>query len=258
MIEVMKKANFAISPASTILYELCCIKMPILSGYYVENQKNIYNQLSKDNVIYKGGDLSKYSKLDFTVHIDKIIEDKHRINKLHQQKKLFDGKNKNRLLGLINSLNITFIKANKKHVKQVYNWSNDNLTRQNSYNSNKIEYNDHFHWFNKKIIDKKVLFLIILINHEPAGIVRFEIKNSETIIGILISKEYRGQGLSVEILKKAAFEYFAKFDYPIFASIKKENTASLKSFTKAGYSIYKEEIIHNVGSYIYKLEKDDI
>ncbi len=256
MVEIMKQSNFAISPASTILYELCCVKMLILSGYYVANQKNIYNQLSMDNVIYKGSNFSKYSKSDFTIQINKIINDQHSFEKLKQQKKLFDGRNKNRFLGLVNKLNITFIKANKEHVKQVYKWSNDDLVRKNSYNSTKIEYDSHVLWFHKKIKDEKVLFLILLINDKPSGIVRFEINNKKTTIGILISKMYRGQGLASEILKKSAIKYFSHYDYPIFAYIKKKNTASIKSFINAKYILYKEEVVNNIESYIYKLEKN--
>ncbi|HIE46160.1 MAG TPA: UDP-2,4-diacetamido-2,4,6-trideoxy-beta-L-altropyranose hydrolase [Flavobacteriaceae bacterium] len=258
MVKIMKQSNFAISPASTILYELCCVKMPILSGYYVENQKNIYKQLIKSNTIYKGGDFSKYSKLEFTVKINEIINDKNRFEMLKQQKKLFDGRNKNRILGLVNSLNISFIKASEEHVKQIYDWSNDKLVRRHSYNRAKIEYDNHVSWFNKKIRNNQVLFLIILINNTPSGIVRFEIDNKETTIGILISKKYRGQSLAVDVLKKATNKYFLKYHYPIFAYIKKTNIASVKSFEGAGYMLYKEEVVSSINSFIYKIEKKNV
>jgi len=43
LLEVMKDCKFAIVPASTILYEICCVKMVTLSGYFIDNQERIYN-----------------------------------------------------------------------------------------------------------------------------------------------------------------------------------------------------------------------
>ncbi len=52
LIKVMKNSNFAIAPASTILFELLAVKMPILSGYIAENQMLFYLYLRKNNIIF--------------------------------------------------------------------------------------------------------------------------------------------------------------------------------------------------------------
>ncbi|WP_296315264.1 hypothetical protein [Winogradskyella sp. UBA3174] len=86
LVEVMNNSNFGIAPASTILYELCCIKMPILSGYYVENQKNVYYEFSKKGAIFKGGDFSNYTILDFKKKIEEIIFESSYNNFIDSQK----------------------------------------------------------------------------------------------------------------------------------------------------------------------------
>ena len=58
---VMQESSMAIAPCSTILYELCCIKMPIISGYYVDNQKLIYKGLKETGAIYPVGDMSGFT-----------------------------------------------------------------------------------------------------------------------------------------------------------------------------------------------------
>lgn len=55
MLELMEKCNFAIAPSSTILYELCSVKMPILSGFYTKNQEKIYYNLFEEGAIFGGG-----------------------------------------------------------------------------------------------------------------------------------------------------------------------------------------------------------
>jgi hypothetical protein len=85
--------------------------------------------------------------------------------------------------------------------------------------------------------------------------VRYELKEKHTVVGITIAKEFRGQKLAPLFLIKTAKEYFLEFEKPILAYIKKENTPSVKSFEKAGYHFYKEEPFNEIDSFIYKLEK---
>jgi len=258
LIKVMKKCNFAVAPASTILYELSCIKMPVLSGYYVENQKNIYRVLAEKKAIIDGGDFSNYTILDFKQKIKSILQHNNLDLFSANQHELFNGNSKTHFLRLLNKLNISFRKAIAKDVTTVFNWSNDELVRKNSYNSNPIEFEDHKKWFSKKIINKNTLFLIALINNNPAGIVRFDIKKEHSVVGILISKSYRGQKLAREFLIESSKTYFKKHKVPILAYIKKENKASVKVFENSGYTYFKDEMIKEISSFVYKLEKNHV
>ena len=42
MVNLMQESQVAIVPASSILYEVCAVRMPVVSGYYVDNQSLIY------------------------------------------------------------------------------------------------------------------------------------------------------------------------------------------------------------------------
>jgi len=258
MVDIMQQCNFAIAPASTILFELCCIKMPVLSGYYVTNQKNIYNQLSEINAIYKGGNFKNYTKLEFIKKILDVLNSKTISKQIEQQQLLFKGKSKNYFLGLLNSLNLNFVKANKTHLTQVFNWSNDALVRKNSYQNEFILLDKHTKWFNQKIKNKNTLFLIAIINKNPIGIVRFEIKKNNAVIGVLIDEKFRGQRLGIPMLTEAAKIYFNTYKNPIFAYIKNSNLASIKSFKNAGYHFYKYETVQSIKSVVYKLETKDV
>lgn len=41
MVELIKKSQIAIVPASTVFFEVCCLRKPVISGYYVDNQVEI-------------------------------------------------------------------------------------------------------------------------------------------------------------------------------------------------------------------------
>ncbi|WP_055447263.1 UDP-2,4-diacetamido-2,4,6-trideoxy-beta-L-altropyranose hydrolase [Lacinutrix mariniflava] len=255
--DLMKSCQIGIAPSSTILYEMCSVKMPILSGFFVENQKNIYLEFVKKRVIFEGGNFAEYTVSDFEDKINGILKNPLTNSIIKKQNQLFDGQSKTRFLGLLNRLNVLFRKASEQDLMQVYNWSNDVLVRKNSYNSSKIDIESHTKWYLEKINNKDTLFLITLINNKAGGVVRYEIGKNYSVVGILLSKEYRGQKLSSVILKKSAQQYFKNNTIPIYAYIKKKNIASIKSFEKAGYTFLKEEIIKGNISFVYKLEKKD-
>jgi len=256
LIEIMQSCQIAIAPSSTILYELCSVKMPILSGYFVENQKSINISLSEKGVIFNGGDFSNYTVLDFENQIEIFLKNLDIENYISKQQKLFDGKNKKRFLSLLNQLNISWRRASVQDLIMVYNWSNDHLVRENSYNSKSIELVSHTNWFLKKIKDPHTLFLIVEVNSKPAGIVRYDIGDTNAIIGIIVSKAYRGENLASRFLEEGSKVYFEKNSKPILAYIKKENIASVKSFKNAKYVYLKDETRQGSHSYVYKLEKN--
>lgn len=104
LVKVMQACNFAIAPASTILFELCCVKMPVLSGYYVENQEYIYKGFSDSIAIYEGGNMENYKEEDFIMQVKRILEDKSYDWQINAQYELFDKNIKTRHLNLISQL----------------------------------------------------------------------------------------------------------------------------------------------------------
>jgi len=254
LVNILKSCQLAIAPSSTILYEICSVKMPVLSGFYVDNQKNIYNSFKNLGAIIAGGDFSNYTENNFKNEINQILKLPNFDSFLERQKELFDGGNRLRFLGILNKQLLTCRKVAKRDLETIFEWSNDVLVRTNSYNSEEISIENHTKWFLNKIKDKNVLFLIIQINKIPAGLVRFEILDNYSVVGILVSKKYRGQKLSVNFLKLAINEYFNTFKKPIHAYIKEENKASVKTFINAGFSFYKNEKVKNSDSFVYKLE----
>ncbi len=252
---LMKSCNLAIAPSSTIVYELCAIKIPIFSGYFTDNQKNIYNALLEKEAIEGAGDFSKLSTEDFKTKLKRIVNQEEFVHYLRAQQKLFDGQSPNRFIKLLNDFMVSFRKGTKEDMMLVYNWSNDPTVRQNSFNTDEISLINHEKWFNQKIKDDKTLFLIALFDNQPAGVVRYEIKEDHTIIGVLVAKNFRRKKLASSFLSESAKYYFKQHHLPIFAYIKEENKASIKAFERASYTFYKKESVKETESVVYKLEK---
>jgi RimJ/RimL family protein N-acetyltransferase len=146
--------------------------------------------------------------------------------------------------------------AKAEDVDLLYSWSSDELVRTQSFSSDVIPYETHCNWLEKKLADAQSTLLIIEIDEIPAGLVRFEEKESEAIIGVTIDKSFRGKGLGGAFIKVGVEEFFKKSDLTVLSYIKKENIASVKSFENAGFRLFKEEEINGIESFIYQIVKE--
>jgi len=151
--------------------------------------------------------------------------------------------------------NLAIRRALPGDVKLLYKWSNDSLVRSQSFNSNEISFETHCKWFEGKLKDEQALIYIVEADAIPAALVRFDMTEKNTVIGIAVSEDYRGKGLGTKAIKTGLKEYFRTHDLPVMASIKKDNIASIKSFQKAGFVFLKDEVINGIESKVYQIEK---
>ena len=117
----------------------------------------------------------------------------------------------------------------------IYKWINDDEVRNNSFNSDYIEYETHVKWFNEKINSNNIYMYIILNNNKEIGTIRLEKHNSKAIISYLISNKYRGKGYGnkvIDLIKKEAI--INNIDI-LEAIVKKDNIASRKIFINNGF-----------------------
>ena len=88
----------------------------------------------------------------------------------------------------------------------LYQWANDSVVRNNSFNTDHISYINHVEWFNKIMSDSAVLQFILMDDDTPVGQIRLNVVNEEAEIGYSIGSEFRGQGYGHKILQLVADE----------------------------------------------------
>lgn len=117
----------------------------------------------------------------------------------------------------------------------LFNWANDPITRQNSFNSKNISYDEHVIWFSNNISDSVLIFLNR--DDRPVGLVRLDYKSNEWVISISVDPYHRGHGYSSQMLNLALESYFLNNSLIEFitAYIKSENNISKKTFQRAGF-----------------------
>ena len=152
--------------------------------------------------------------------------------------------------------NLSYRKADASDTKLIFEWSNDPLVRMQSFNSERILFEDHVRWLEHKLKSESNQFYIAEMGGIPVALVRIENIPDKTVIGILLDEQIRGMGLSSYILKDVTNKYFSEYSEPITALIKKDNMASVKGFEKAGFKYIEDSVINDSECFVYRLFKN--
>ncbi|HEX2787455.1 MAG TPA: GNAT family N-acetyltransferase [Ignavibacteria bacterium] len=129
-------------------------------------------------------------------------------------------------------------KANINDLDLYFEWANDDVTRANSINPEKIKYENHVKWFKNKINDNDSFLYIVSENDNHIGQIRFELKDDGYYhIDYSVDVKMRGMGYGKKILELAMNEL--KNDIPgkaiLIALILEYNLPSLKTFRGYGF-----------------------
>jgi len=149
---------------------------------------------------------------------------------------------------------LTFRKAEIQDMELYFDWANDSLVREQSYNSNKINLENHRKWFVSKLNDENCTFFLFENGKKEAvGQVRIEKKNlREAIIGISIDQHYRGKGYSKRMLQMATDSFFViNTNFLVNAYIKECNLNSKYAFENAGFEFRSKVDNDNFRSFHY-------
>jgi UDP-2,4-diacetamido-2,4,6-trideoxy-beta-L-altropyranose hydrolase len=136
----------------------------------------------------------------------------------------------------------------------LFTWVNDNDVRENSFNQNPIQWENHVIWLIKKLSDHNVKIFILELDGLPVGQIRYELtENDKWIIDYSISKNYRGRGLGKQIISIT----IALFENGIFrGEVKSSNIASKKAFESNGFSKLDELKLNTNNIIIYEYKKN--
>jgi len=260
MKEVMLESDIAISACGQTLNELASIGVPTIGVCIAENQLGNVKGWEKVGFLEYAGGHSKGDILEKIKNLIKILEDaKVRKNKSKIGIKFIDGKGSLRIIRLslcnLFKKNLILRKVNFEDALEIFNLSNDDVVRKNSFNPQKIEWGNHLIWLKKKLEDENSIYLAVINDlNKFYGLVRFDIDpiNKIAIIGISLKKNIRGIGLSPIIIDKAVNELLKiKSIKLIKAYIKNENIPSIKSFKKANFIFLNNQIIKGSKSKVY-------
>lgn len=151
---------------------------------------------------------------------------------------------------------ILFRNATIEDAKLLFDWRNCPQTRMCSFDPSELKWDDHLRWLGEKLNGPSA-YIFILSDPEnvPVGQVRFDLMaKSVAVVDISMDLKYRRRGLAVEGLKLTCPHLIKEKGIErILAYIKKDNTASYRSFKKAGFQDIGETHVKSFDCYALEL-----
>ena len=152
---------------------------------------------------------------------------------------------------------ITILRATENDSKDIWKWRNDTRTRQLSIKTDEVSWEAHSEWYKNSLKNKKIHLYVGTINMtNKVGMCRFNIdktKNSAEV-SINLNPDFRNKKLSSLFLQKTIDIFVKTENINLTATIKKENTSSIKCFCSCNFKFDYEDETCNY----YKLDINEI
>ena len=143
---------------------------------------------------------------------------------------------------------ITVLRATENDSKDIWEWRNDELTKQKSITTESISCETHSSWYEKSLVNPNLyLYLGFVNDNKKIGMCRFdvEIKKNIAEVSINLNPQYRSKKFSPQLLSQAIAKFCEERNADLAATIKKSNIGSIKCFTNSGFTFEREDNEYN-------------
>ena len=160
----------------------------------------------------------------------------------------------------IKAKNFKLRKVREDDCRLLWKWASDSGVRGGSFSSDPIGWEEHVHWFARKLNDPNC-YILLGVNEQgtPVGEVRFDRRNeTEAEIGVSVDRNKRGFGYGSLLIHMAVERVFKSTSIRIIhAFIKTNNEKSIKVFERAGFKTLNVEMVKGNSALHYQLVKSD-
>ncbi|RZK26346.1 MAG: UDP-2,4-diacetamido-2,4,6-trideoxy-beta-L-altropyranose hydrolase [Flavobacterium sp.] len=234
ILKLIEDSEIAIVPCSGILLEALAAGNTVISGWYVENQRNFFHGYHQLGAFINAGDFSPEKILN-ALNLAKAQKE--------TPKRLIDGLSGDRILKIFNNISkqkeLKLRQAQASDVDVTFNWATDKIVREFSFNKEEIGYHEHCKWFLSKIDEDTCYYYIGDFQGKTLGTIRFEVKDGLAIISYLVDPKFHGGGLGLILLKKGIEALLLENDRvvkTIVGYVMPQNVASSKAFRNLGFT----------------------
>lgn len=236
---LMAWADLAIAAGGSTAWELAFMGLPSLFVILAENQVGIAKELESAGFGICLGRGADFDKDKLQIALRRVLENPAERNRNSiAGRNLVDGMGCHRTVCQLNQTSLICLRpVSYSDIELLWEWANDPVTRQNSFDSAKIPWEEHSAWCQKKLADADCRLWIASNGVSAAvGCVRFDCKESEATISLTVAPNARGKGYGTKIIQQSCDRLFAESPFRlVHAYIKPENIASVKVFEAAGF-----------------------
>jgi len=131
--------------------------------------------------------------------------------------------------------------ATREDVARLWQWRNDPQTRRASLDESEISLEAHARWLEQTLARPDRRLYVATSTGKDVASARLDIAAGEAEVSVTVAPEHRGRGLGPAVLQALARDAFGALGLArLVARIKRDNTASLTAFERAGFCLVEE------------------
>ena len=230
MAMLFRSAENVVCSASSVCYESLACECKVYAGYYVDNQKDFYENLQQRRHILPLGELHN-GNWDLLKEEDCVATVGLTVNQVRQN---FRAIFYDLVLRQVNYVDMTEVES-----KAVWEVRNQLEIRKVMTNPEPFSFESHTAFVERLEKDPNKLFLAYFYGEELVGTINFvEIGiDSSAERGLFVNPNCQGHGMAQVLEKLSEREARNRGVRYLVAKVKKDNMSSLKFHLKAGYEL---------------------
>ncbi len=238
MSQLMAWADVAITAGGTTCWELAFMGVPFVIVVLAENQQPVADSL--DNIgcalnLEWPCNLPSFRVSESLMRLMRGQRWRAEMSQCGQG--MVDGKGVFRVLSSAGFKALNLRPAYKEDCRLLWEWANDAVVRNYSFNSDPIPWEEHVKWFNERLNDPNCLIFIAEdADGTPVGQIRFEVTGERAEVSVSVDKSKRNLGYGTLLIEQGVKEVFRSMIIKsVHAFIKPDNIGSIRSFERSGF-----------------------
>jgi UDP-2,4-diacetamido-2,4,6-trideoxy-beta-L-altropyranose hydrolase len=260
MADLMANFDIAVSAGGSTCWELAFMGIPNVIVVLAENQKGIARGLDEAGTAVNLGWHEEIGTSEIESAVGSLLRNERKRRRMTgEAQALVDGWGTERVVSAMAG-ELFLRPAQEQDCELLWEWANDPVVRERSYNSDPIPLKEHEDWFSGKLKDPSSKIYIAEERGNPVGEVRFDVKEEAAVVSVVVDSEYRGKGYGTELIRQGTRHFLSESsdDYRVDAFIKETNKPSVRVFEKAGY-MHQEDLVRNGdASYRFAFSKSEL
>ena len=248
MAELMRGTDLAISASGSSTWELACLGVPMALIVTADNQREVAGSLEKRHAALVMGEHTLFPQQDTFQKLHRLMFDQTSRSRMQiETRQMIDGGGAKRVVEMLAAHPLHLRPAVFDDARLLFEWANDPLVRQMSFSADPIPWENHIEWMNRCLGSDAFRLKIGLDDENRSiGLVRLNREGGIATLSISIAPQARGRGYASKLARLVSLEALEdNWCAEIHAWVKSENTASLKTFIRAGFTERKSHTTHS-------------
>jgi RimJ/RimL family protein N-acetyltransferase len=234
----MREADICVAAAGSTTWEICCAGLPALLASVADNQLAVARAISGAGAAIDLGWWEGLTEAGIARAVRRLARDAGRREALAARgMALVDGGGARRVVDELWP-RVGLRLATHADARLLWEWANDPVTRQASFSTSSIPWDDHLSWLRARLASPTSLMMVGVDDAGgPIGQIRFEQSGAVAEVHVSVAPARRGQGYGATLVRIGAARAFAHWGdvREVVGLIKVDNTLSARAFRAAGF-----------------------